>query len=45
MCIRDSIFHLSVLLAERGIAWDDIAAELNRRHGTSGIAEKASRKG
>lgn len=41
----DLIFHLSVLLAERGIAWDDIAAELNRRHGTSGIAEKASRKG
>lgn len=39
----DLIFHLNVLLAERGIKWDDIAAELNRRHGTSGIAEKAAR--
>ncbi|WP_407696746.1 phosphoribosyl-ATP diphosphatase [Sphingopyxis macrogoltabida] len=39
----DLIFHLTVLLAERGIAWGDVAAELARRHGTSGHAEKASR--
>ncbi|WP_419722543.1 phosphoribosyl-ATP diphosphatase [Sphingopyxis witflariensis] len=39
----DLIFHLTVLLAERGIAWADVAAEIDRRHGTSGHAEKASR--
>ena len=39
----DLIFHLTVLLAERGLGWDDIAAELGRRHGTSGHAEKAAR--
>ena len=39
----DLVFHLSILLAERGIAWDAIAAELGRRHGTSGHAEKAAR--
>ena len=39
----DLIFHLSILLAERGLTWDMIAAELGRRHGTSGHAEKASR--
>ena len=40
----DLIFHLTVLLAERGVKWDDVAAELTRRHGTSGIAEKAARQ-
>lgn len=40
----DLIFHLSILLATRGLSWDDIAAELGRRHGTSGHAEKAARK-
>ncbi len=39
----DLVFHLAILLAERGVGWDDIAAELDRRHGTSGHAEKASR--
>lgn len=39
----DLIFHLTVLLAERGVKWADIAAELDRRHGVSGIAEKAAR--
>lgn len=39
----DLIFHLSILLAERGLTWDMIAAELGRRHGTSGHTEKASR--
>ena len=39
----DLIFHLSVLLAERGLSWADIAAEIDRRHGTSGHAEKAAR--
>ena len=39
----DLIFHLSILLAERGLSWDMIAAELDRRHGTSGHTEKAGR--
>lgn len=39
----DLVFHLSILLADRGLSWNDIAAELDRRHGTSGHAEKASR--
>lgn len=39
----DLIFHLTVLLAERGVAWADVAAEIDRRHGTSGHTEKASR--
>ena len=40
----DLVFHLSILLADRGLTWDMIAAELGRRHGTSGHAEKASRQ-
>ena len=40
----DLIFHLSILLADRGLGWDAIAAELDRRHGTSGHAEKAARQ-
>ena len=39
----DLVFHLSILLATRGLTWDAIAAELDRRHGTSGHAEKAAR--
>ena len=39
----DLVFHLSILLADRGLSWADIAAELERRHGISGHAEKASR--
>ncbi len=40
----DLIFHLMVLLANKGIKMDDIRVELQRRFGTSGIAEKAARK-
>jgi len=40
----DLVFHLTVLLAARGIRWDAIAAELDRREGTSGHAEKAARQ-
>ena len=39
----DLIFHLTVLLADRGVALDDVLAELRRREGVSGIAEKAAR--
>ncbi len=40
----DLIFHLLVLLGAKDIALADVLAELDRREGTSGIAEKASRK-
>lgn len=40
----DLVFHLTVLLAERGLGWDRVAAEIDRRHGTSGHAEKAARQ-
>ncbi|MDO9368126.1 MAG: phosphoribosyl-ATP diphosphatase [Sphingopyxis sp.] len=39
----DLVFHLSILLADRGLTWDMIAAELDRRHGISGHTEKAGR--
>ena len=39
----DTIFHLMVLLDARGVAFADVLAELDRRDGISGIAEKASR--
>ena len=40
----DLLYHLLVLWAAAGIAPDDVWAELARREGVSGIAEKASRK-
>ena len=39
----DLLFHLTVLLADCGVAFDDVLAELRRREGVSGIAEKAAR--
>lgn len=39
----DVIFHLMVLLAARQVPLAAVLAELDRREGTSGIAEKASR--
>lgn len=39
----DLLFHLLVLLADAGVSLDDVRAELARREGISGIAEKASR--
>jgi phosphoribosyl-ATP pyrophosphohydrolase len=41
----DLLFHLLVLLAAKGITLADVCAELARRDGVSGIAEKAARKG
>ncbi|HEY9090739.1 phosphoribosyl-ATP diphosphatase [Parasphingorhabdus sp.] len=40
----DTVFHLMVLLADMDLSIDDVLAELARREGLSGIAEKASRK-
>jgi phosphoribosyl-ATP pyrophosphohydrolase len=39
----DLLYHLLVLWADAGIAPDEIWGELQRREGTSGIAEKKSR--
>jgi phosphoribosyl-ATP pyrophosphohydrolase len=39
----DVLYHLLVMLAARDVTLDDVQAELTRREGTSGIAEKAAR--
>ncbi|MEP3333595.1 phosphoribosyl-ATP diphosphatase [Sedimentitalea sp.] len=39
----DVLFHLLVMLEARDVPLDDVLAELKRRQGTSGIAEKAAR--
>jgi phosphoribosyl-ATP pyrophosphohydrolase len=42
--VADLWFHCLVLLARHGLGPDAVRAELARREGTSGIAEKASRR-
>jgi len=39
----DVVYHLLVMLAARGVTLDDVQAELQRREGVSGLAEKAAR--
>ena len=39
----DVIYHLLVMLAGHGLTLDDVRAELRRREGVSGHAEKAAR--
>ena len=39
----DVLYHLVVMLASRDVTLDAVMAELDRRAGTSGIAEKAGR--
>ncbi len=39
----DLMFHLTLLLRTQGVTLDDVRAELTRREGVSGIAEKAAR--
>jgi phosphoribosyl-ATP pyrophosphohydrolase len=41
----DLLFHLMVLLAAKDVPLADVLAELDRREGTSGLAEKAARSG
>jgi phosphoribosyl-ATP pyrophosphohydrolase len=41
----DVLYHLLVLWAAAGLTPDDVAAELTRREGVSGIEEKRGRKG
>lgn len=39
----DVIYHLLTLLAAAGVTTSEVAAELARREGASGLAEKAAR--
>ncbi len=39
----DVLYHLLVMLTARDVTLDDVMAELAKRQGTSGIAEKAAR--
>jgi phosphoribosyl-ATP pyrophosphohydrolase len=41
----DLLYHTMVLLAWRGISLSEVVDELARREGTSGLVEKAQRKG
>ena len=41
--LADLTFHALILLGDRGIPPERVAAELERRFGTSGIAEKKAR--
>ncbi len=40
----DLVFHLTLLLHQRNLGWADVLGELETRHGTSGLTEKASRE-
>lgn len=40
----DLLYHLLVLWAEKGIAPEEVWDKLEKRKGTSGLAEKAARK-
>lgn len=40
----DLVFHLAILLADAGLSFDDVLAELEAREGLSGLTEKAARK-
>ncbi|ETD81709.1 phosphoribosyl-ATP diphosphatase [Rhodobacter capsulatus] len=39
----DVLYHLTVMLAARDVSLEEVLTELDRRAGTSGIAEKAAR--
>ena len=39
----DLLYHLLVLLVDAGLTLDEVRAELARREGMSGLAEKAER--
>lgn len=41
----DLMYHWLVLIAAAGVSLDDVAERLEAREGTSGLAEKAARKG
>ncbi|TPE53601.1 phosphoribosyl-ATP diphosphatase [Amaricoccus solimangrovi] len=39
----DVVYHLMVMLRAGGVGWSEVLAELERREGVSGVAEKAAR--
>jgi phosphoribosyl-ATP pyrophosphohydrolase len=39
----DALYHLIVMLAAQDVTLDEVLAELERREGVSGVAEKAAR--
>lgn len=41
----DVLYHLLVVLADAGITPEEVYAEIARRQGLSGLAEKSARKG
>lgn len=41
--VADLWFHCMVLLAHKGLSYEDVLTELNNRFGTSGLVEKAQR--
>lgn len=41
----DVLYHLLVMLAARDVTLAEVLQELERREGTSGLAEKAGRRG
>ena len=41
--VADLVFHTLVMLGLKEIPWHEVEAELSRRFGVSGIAEKESR--
>ena len=41
----DVLYHFLVMLAAHDLTLGEVLAELERREGTSGVAEKAARKG
>jgi len=41
----DLVYHWLVVLAAAGVSLDEVAERLEAREGTSGLAEKAARKG
>lgn len=43
--VADLLFHSMILLSQFGVGIADVAAELERREGMSGITEKNSRGG
>ncbi|MEO1656107.1 MAG: phosphoribosyl-ATP diphosphatase [Pseudomonadota bacterium] len=40
----DILYHLGVLLEANDLGWDDVAGQLSKRTGTSGIDEKKQRQ-
>lgn len=41
--VGDLLFHTMVMMAHRGVSWSEVAAELERREGVSGLEEKRRR--